>query len=111
MKVATKLILAFYIITSQVACDSKHDAKVEPKTQLIPKLTLTEIMNMTKNERQELERRCLGVSHETCSLLKSESFENLKRLHISGCIADASMKGLSSAEEGARARRKCDDLF
>ena len=111
MKLATKLVLALSLATVITACENKNTVQVEPKTPAIPTLTVNQIMDMSKNERQELERRCLGVTHETCAALKSESFETLKRLRISMCNVDASYKGLTDSAEAARARRKCDDLF
>ena len=113
MKVEIKLIIATSILASLLACGDQNNANTPPvsATPSIPTYTLNQLLDMTKNERQEIERRCLGITHQTCTDLKSDSFRKLKELRISTCNLDASYKGLSDAGEAARARRKCDDLF
>jgi len=77
----------------------------------IPSLTLKQILDLSKNERQELERRCLGVSHPTCTELKSESFKKLRDLRISLCRSGASQTGLYDQRKAAKEERECDNLF
>ena len=57
---------------------------VEPK---IPYFSVSDLTKLSKNERQELERRCLGSSHKTCEKLKSEDFKNVMKLEQSFCQA------------------------
>lgn len=62
------------------ACDKQKEhepkevVKVEPP---FPSLSIYEILALNKNERAELERRCLGVQHQTCTNFKSEEFVKL----------------------------------
>jgi hypothetical protein len=111
MKILIKLLFAFAIVVSLAACDEQKSVVVETKSPPIPDLTLNQILDMSKNERQELERRCLGVTHKTCTDLKSDSFRRAKEFRIASCNVDASFKGLSDPGAAARARRKCDELF
>ncbi len=113
MKVEIKLIIATSILASLLACGDQNNASTPQvsATPSIPTYTLNQLLDMTKNERQEIERRCLGVTHQTCTDLKSDSFRKLKEVRISSCNVDASFTGLSDPVEAARKRRKCDELF
>lgn len=110
MKTAIKYTLAACVVVLLAACGQK-EAVIEVPTPPIPTLSVSEIIDMSKNERQELERRCLGVSHETCSNLKSDSFQKRKDLRIAMCKAGASYTGLSDRNKAAREERKCDEMF
>jgi hypothetical protein len=106
-----KLILAASAIALLVACGKKDETITEPKAPSIPIMTLNEILDMSKNERQELERRCLGVSHPTCTELKGDSFKRSKDFRVSLCRLGAAQKGLYDRSEAAREERKCDEMF
>ncbi len=77
----------------------------------IPDLKRSEIMELSKNERQELERRCLGVSHPTCIELKSKSFKMLMGLKFTTCEAAAAAKSIIDPYEGRIAKGVCNEQF
>lgn len=106
-----KFVLAVTAVATLVACGKQEVAVEKPKEPQIPELTASELLDMTKNERQEIERRCIGQSHTTCSELKGDSFKKMKDFRISLCRVGAAQTGLSDRYEGAREERKCDDMF
>jgi hypothetical protein len=57
----------------------------------IPTLTVAELIALSKNETDEIERRCLGVAHPTCLKLKSESYSKSFQLEKSFCDAGSTM--------------------
>jgi len=111
MKNSIKLILAASAVALLAACGQKEAVVEVPKAPSIPTMTVREILDMSKNERQELERRCLGVSHPTCTELKGDSFRQLKDFRISLCRVGAAQKGLYDRYEAAREEKKCDEMF
>lgn len=106
-----KKSVAPLILLLLTACGQKESVVEIPKGPPIPTLTVSQILDMSKNERQELERRCLGVTHATCTELKSDSFNKLKDFRIASCKTNAAFKGLSDRYEGIREERKCDEMF
>jgi hypothetical protein len=111
MKTAFKLTLAAITLLMLTACGKKDETVAEPKAPPIPTMTVNQILDMSKNERQELERRCLGISHPTCNELKGDSFKKLKDLRISMCRLGAAQKGLYDRSGAAREERQCDEMF
>lgn len=103
--------IAPILLLMLVACGQKEAAVEVPKGPPIPTLNVSQILDMSKNERQELERRCLGVTHPTCTELKSDSFNKLRDFRIASCKTNAAFKGLSDRYEGMREERKCDEMF
>jgi len=51
----------------------------------IPVLTVEKLLDLNKNEIQEIERRCIGISHVTCENLKSDGYKKLWELKKSLC--------------------------
>jgi len=94
------------------ACGKEDEASSEPKAPLIPTLTSTQLIEMSKNERQELERRCLGISHPTCTVLKGDSFNSLKKAYLASCRLRAAQKGfLKERYVIEREYRICDEKY
>jgi len=111
MKNSPKSLLVASVFLFLAACGKKDEVTEETAVPPIPNMTVNQIVKMTKNERQELERRCLGVSHETCTNLKSDEFEKSKAFDLALCRASASMTGLTDRYAGRVEEKKCDDLF
>lgn len=93
-----------------VACGNKDVAESAPKKPDVPSISYSELTELTKNERQELERRCLGVDHPTCTELKGSALKNWIELEISSCKVSAAMTGFSDRYAGRQEEAKCDDL-
>lgn len=90
-----KSVLAVLILSAAIsACGQNDDATLRAATKSepqIPSMTITELVALNKNERAEMDRRCLGVQHKTCSDYKSEAFRKVDDLERSFCnLADAS---------------------
>lgn len=79
----------------------------QPSQPNIPSYDLSSASDLSKNERQELERRCLGVDHPTCTLLKSDSLKNLDNFSKALCEAQAAQNGIT----GRSLSLKCRDLL
>ena len=110
MKKIIKYKLAASLLALLMACGEKAEPKAEPKAPPIPTMSLNEILDMSKNQRQELERRCLGVSHPTCDAFTKGSVERLMNFKISTCKAVAAQKGLYDRFGAERDERKCDEM-
>ena len=108
MKVALVLTVALTL----VACGNKdHDVKESaPKKPDIPNMTLDMLTKLTKNERQELERRCLGVDHPTCTELKGKGLQNHIDVQVYFCKQSASFYELSDKQRAIHEAEKCEDL-
>jgi len=89
-----------------VACSERQDVQSSATEPSIPNFSVSELTKLSKNERQELERRCLGSSHMTCLNLKSESFKNSIELDKSFCRANNTLNRMNkySGEE----TKNCD---
>lgn len=103
--------IAIVLILLTACNNNKENALVEPKGPTIPTLSAAQIMDMSKNERQELERRCLGITHPTCTELKGDEFAKLKNRKLQRCRLDASHIYVFDRNEGKRLERLCDELF
>ena len=115
MKKTLKYILVSSALVLLAACGKEDEASSEPKAPLIPiipTLTADQLIEMSKNERQELERRCLGVSHPTCTALKGNYFKELKMMKLSTCRFRAAQKGfLKERYVIEREYRICDEKY
>lgn len=70
------LLLVLVIWTGLTACDQQQQSdKATPIEPPFPSLTTSQLLELNKNERAELQRRCLGVSNKTCTDFKSDSFK------------------------------------
>ena len=110
MKNAIKYTLAAIFFALLTACGEKAEPKAEPKAPSIPTMSVHQILDMSQNQRQELERRCLGVSHPTCDEFAKGSVKRLMELRISLCKVDAAQKGLYDRYGAERDERKCDEM-
>lgn len=93
----TRLSLAVAILTLLAACErsptSASTTSGAPSVPSIPTLDATQILDLSKNEQSELERRCLGVTHPTCTEMKSEGFKSLRDLRKSLCETERLVSG------------------
>ena len=84
-----KLLWATALCLTVAACgNSGSDGSSntsQPSKPNIPSYDVSSVLQLSKNERQELERRCLGVDHPTCTLLKSNSLKTMEDLDRSSC--------------------------
>ena len=48
-----------------------------------------ELAKLSKNQFEEIERRCIGVTHPTCTQLTSESYKNIYDFLKSSCEAQS----------------------
>ena len=89
--------IAIVALTLLAACTreaSDETAKQASSTSPnIPTLDASQILDLSKIEQDELQRRCLGVTHPTCAELKSDSFKNLRNLRKSMCETARLMNG------------------
>lgn len=108
MQIWIKISLLMGFIVSLVACDN-NSAGSRTDSPSIPNYSIDKILDMSKNERQELERRCLGISHQTCSNLSSGSFRERKESRLKICNYKASLE--NDNEKRTREQKKCDELF
>lgn len=116
----TKYLMALVIAAFLSACQKsegtagqKSEGTAEqaaPQQRSIPDLTVDSLLNLSRNERDELERRCLGASHQTCANLKGDSFKKMLELKKAFCRTDASVKGLTDRAAARDAERRCEDL-
>lgn len=118
MKIIIKFTLAALVFLFIRACGKRDEVVTGPKESMIPNLTVNQILDLTRNERQELERRCLGSSNTTCIELKSELYTTLRDMKISRCETRVAFKDLENSislapdREGlAREKQKCRDMF
>ena len=104
-------VLSLLAVMALSACGQKESSTAAAPTEPpFPSFTVAELLKLSRNERQELERRCLGLSNTTCTALKSDSFKNGFNLNMSFCKAGAAQNGLLSRSAGAEAERKCEQL-
>lgn len=94
------LIAQLTVAVALVACGEKTpDAAAAPQAPAIPNLSIDELLALNKNERQEMERRCLGSTDATCVRFKSDDFKKRDNLERSFCSAGKAMDratGMSS---------------
>lgn len=103
-----KLLLAIAFCLATTGCiDSNTSQSSDPSKPIIPSYTISEVRELSKNERQELERRCLGLDHPTCVILKSDTLKEMDSLDKSFC---ESKKALSQIT-GSRLSDKCRDTL
>ena len=110
-RINMKLLWATALCLTVAACgnsgsgDSSNTS--QPSQPNIPSYDLSSVHQLSKNERQELERRCLGVDHPTCTLLKSDSLKKLENLDRSFCEAEVAQNSIT----GGSLSPKCRDLL
>lgn len=91
-----QLLFAALLVGMLTACDQQKTAADQQNTQVpseqkenrgpeIPILSVNQILDLSKNEFNEIERRCLGARSETCTNMKSESYTTLRDLRKSLC--------------------------
>lgn len=69
-----------------------------------PYFTVDQIILLNKNERDELERRCLGLHNKTCTNFKSEEF--LKKDEQYRALCESSRNVYQAAEDFKRSYNK-----
>ena len=104
------IFVALVATVTLVACGNKDVAVSAPQKPDVPYMSLSQLTELSKNERQELERRCLGVDHPTCTELKGSSLQTQINFKVSSCKVSAAMTGMSNPYAGRQAEAKCDDL-
>ncbi len=89
----TKTLFAILTVAvALVACGEKApDSAEAPQAPAIPSLSVDELLALNKNERQEMERRCLGSTDATCVRFKSDEFRNRDDLERSFCNTGKAM--------------------
>lgn len=106
-----KLLWATALCLTVAACgdsSSGGSSKTsQPSQPNIPSYDLSSVRQLSKNERQELERRCLGIDHPTCTLLKSDSLKRLENLDRSFCETEVAQNRIT----GGSLSPKCRDLL
>ena len=70
------VIFSASLMLSACSDSSKKESK-------FPSFSVTQIIDMSKNEREELERRCLGVSNSSCSNLSDA--KSKMRARVDSC--------------------------
>ena len=66
----------------------------------IPTLDEAQILDLSKIQQDEIERRCLGENHPTCAAMKSKKFKALRDFKKSLCEIDRTQSG--RIEDGCR---------
>lgn len=105
-----KLLWATALCLAVTACGNSSSSgsnTSQPSQPNIPSYDVSSVRALSKNERQELERRCLGVDHPTCTLLKSDSLKNMDDLDRSFCELEVSQNQIT----GGSLSQKCRDLL
>ena len=104
-----KATLALLVcVAALTACDKKDaDVATAPQVPEVPSMTMDQLLAMNKNERAEMERRCLGISNKTCNDFKGEQFKTSDGIRRSGCMVAESTRSLG----GLRREAKCEVYF
>ena len=92
------------IITSKKIEEPKIVSE-NTKEDSVPLLTFEQYVELNKNQRQELERKCIGSSSPTCRLSSSADFKHFMEFSKSLC----QMKNSSNAIYGGGSEN-CNDL-
>ena len=69
-----------------------------------PSFSLEQLLDLNKNERAELERRCLGVSNPTCDEFKGDPFKKQDAFRKSLCGVGDTVGNMT----GLPRESKCD---
>lgn len=104
-----KISWVLCVVALLVAC-GKNQTENKAEEPKVPNLTFDDLTKLSKNERQELERRCLGVSHPTCTQLKGSSLQNHLDLKKAFCKTSAIVKNPSDAYQVRIDEAKCEEL-
>lgn len=96
--------LTFSLLAATLGC-SQQDA---PVLQHLPAMNEAQLAELNRNERQELERRCLGVTHPTCTALKSDFFKQLLNAKLAVCDANAVAQEVAGKDyQAEKTRQQC----
>lgn len=108
------LPLAYFVFGDSVRKAVKNSSSGSNTSQSsqpnIPSYDVSSVRALSKNERQELERRCLGVDHPTCTLLKSDSLKTMEDLDRAFCETKVAQIRSMGAMGGSLSQ-KCKDLL
>jgi hypothetical protein len=87
MTVMKKYLIAFSISTLFLlaACNKSEDKTTAQLTPVLPMLKAKDLADLSRNELDELERRCLGLTHPTCTELKSDDFKKWMKTNTLIC--------------------------
>jgi len=103
------VLLGLLLLSLIVGCERRESdsasATPTPTGPNIPSLDVSQLANLTKNERDEIERRCLGANHPTCDALKSDSFRKLWELKVAHCNTKESMRQISGGSRTPECER------
>ena len=75
------------------------------KKDSVPLLTIEQYVELNKNQRQELERQCIGSSSPTCRLSSSTTFIKVMESRKSFCEMNNSYNTIVGG-----GRKNCNDL-
>jgi hypothetical protein len=103
-------ITCFLFVVALLAACGKNQTENKAEVPKVPNLTFDDLTKLSKNEREELERRCLGVSHPTCVQLKGNSLKNHLDLKKSFCKTSAIVKNSADAYQMRIDEAKCEQL-
>ena len=94
---------AFSLIT---ACGQQTATAPDvPKEPPFPTFTNAQLLDLSKGERQELERRCLGVSNKTCDEFKSDDFKKQDAFRKSMCDTKDAMDKMTGGRRDAECEK------
>lgn len=97
-------LLTVSLLVATVGC-SKQET---PVVQQLPAMNEVQLAELNRNERQELERRCLGVTHPTCTALKSDFFKQLLNVKLAVCDANAvAQEAAGKVYQAEKTRQQC----
>lgn len=106
-----KLLWATALCLTVAACGNSSNGgssnTSQPYQPNIPSYDVSSVSGLSKNERQELERRCLGVDHPTCTLLKSDLLKAMDNLDQSLCEMEVTQNIIN----GSSLSPKCRDIL
>lgn len=85
-----KNIQILLIATMFFGCDQK--ASESSAVKVIPDFNLDALIKLSVNEKNELERRCLGVNHPTCNTLKSKEYKDKIESWRKACMVGAAFQ-------------------
>lgn len=102
----TFVCAALVTVAFLTACNQQNSPQASAKQSEapFPVLTIDELLNLNKNERAELERRCLGLSNKTCSDFKGSTFKQRDESARSSCQSAAAMDRVI----GGKTQPKCE---
>ena len=97
----------FVVLNFMGGCGQKE---IENKEPSFPYFSTSQIADMSNNERQELERRCLGLKNETCDNLKSKEVQSLIETKVGVCKLNAISKNMFNPYQEKEDDKKCEQM-